>query len=242
MGKFQFKQFAVTDSHTAMKIGTDGVLLGAWTSIASSPATIIDAGCGCGLIALMMAQRTSASDNIPNIIGVEIDAGAAADAADNAKASKWADRITIANSDIFDFDIAAQASRPLLIVSNPPFFKEKLQSPDRARALARHGGEFDVIELIKWSAGVISSPADRLSFIAPAERDGEIDYALSLARLYPLEKCAVYSRQGGKPMRTLWLASSAPYTLKRTEIIIRNADNTLTDNYKNLTQSFYLDK
>lgn len=239
MGKFQFKQFAVTDSHTAMKIGTDGVLLGAWTSVAPTPATVIDVGCGCGLIALMMAQRTP---HDTKIIGVEIDEGAASDAVDNVSASDWNDRIEIVNSDILAFRPSPQTRHPLLIVSNPPFFKETLQSPDAARALARHGGEFDVMELIKWSGGVMTAPADRLSFIAPAERDGEIEYALCLARLYAVEKCAVYSRQGGKPVRTLWLASTGSAACRRGEIIIRNSDNTLTDNYKNITSSFYLDK
>lgn len=220
-----------------MKVGTDGVLLGCWTHIpASGFATIIDAGCGCGLLALMMAQRTCCA----NITGIDIDPGAVADARDNVAASPWNSRVEILGGDILGWH--PEAPHPLLIISNPPFFTETLRSPDGERALARHGDTFGVRELIDWSAGLMTEVNDRLAFIAPADRDAEIEYHLAIARLNPLRRCSVSSREGRKPIRTLWEAGTAPLPCRKSHLDIRDISNTLTPGYIALTSDFYLDK
>ena len=220
-----------------MKVGTDGVLLGCWTHIpASGFASIIDAGCGCGLLALMMAQRTSWA----NITGIDIDPGAVADAHDNVAASPWSGRVKILEGDVLG--CKPEVAHPLLIISNPPFFTETLRSPDGERALARHGDTFGVRELIEWSAGLMTEDDDRLAFIAPADRDAEIDYHLAIARLNPLRRCSVSSRKGRKPIRTLWETGRVPVPCIKSHLDIRDSSNTLTPEYLALTSAFYLDK
>lgn len=239
MGKFQFKQFAVDDSNSAMKVGTDGVLLGAWADVTGAK-SVLDIGCGSGLISLMMAQRIS---NV-TITGVEIDEGACIDAEFNCKMSKWAERIKIVNADIREFNMAFES--PLLILSNPPFFTEKLQSPDASRAKARHESGFGIKELIEISSQLMKSDYDSLAFIAPAGRDEEIEFILALNRLRVMRRGWVYSKEGKNAFRTLWqVGKDGPNCVHHSEIsylCIRNKDNEYTHEYINLTSDFYLDK
>ena len=120
---FRFKRFTVWHDRCAMKVGTDGVLLGAWCSVPTTAgARVLDVGCGTGLIALMLAQRTPATVQVD---GVEIDAAAAAQAAENVARSEWCDRIEIYPA---DFTAWAQTThhRYARIVSNPPYFENSL--------------------------------------------------------------------------------------------------------------------
>ncbi len=112
---FQFKQFKIVQQNSAMKVGTDGVLLGAWTNV-ENVTSVLDIGTGTGLIALMMAQRTESK-----IVGVEIDKAAAGEAIENVKNSHWGERISIKNSSFQDF-LKSEENRFDLIISNPPFF------------------------------------------------------------------------------------------------------------------------
>ena len=121
---FQFKQFTIRHDRCAMKVGTDGVLLGAWAN-AKGKQHILDIGTGSGLIALMLAQRTDAM-----ITGIEIDPASAAQAQENVAASPWAYRLQIVATDIAGYT-SYQAFD--LIVSNPPFFNEMLLPPDATR-------------------------------------------------------------------------------------------------------------
>lgn len=126
---FRFKKFTIEQERCAMKVGTDGCLLGAWANIGNCN-YILDIGCGSGLISIMSAQRSTA-----HIIGVEIDSEAAAQARENAERSPWGNRIEIVNTDILKYrnDKLFDA-----IISNPPFFADSLKCPDSARSIARH--------------------------------------------------------------------------------------------------------
>lgn len=228
---FRFKQFTVNDSHTPMKVGTDAVLLGAWTDLAGA-SLLIDAGAGSGLIALMLAQRTQDV----KVTGIEISPEASADARANAASSPWSDRVEIIEGDCLSYPLPQEEK--ILIVSNPPFFAEQLRSPDTGRALARHGGGFDVISLIDWAAG---HPDPILSFIAPASRDEEIEFQLALRRLVANRICHVTTREGRNPQRTLWQVSRHGNTTQ-TELTVRDRENRLTEEYIRLTSPFYLDR
>lgn len=229
---FDFKQFSIDDSRCGMKVGTDGVLLGAWTDTAGMT-EILDAGTGSGLIALMLAQRSTEA----RITGVELDADACLDARDNAAASPWADRIEIVNADFNTFTAGRKFD---LIVSNPPFFTEKLQSPDPGRASARHEGGFGVESLIANAPALLSDNGS-LSFIAPSQRDSEIEFLTELARLHLKRRCHVSSTERKAPMRTLWQLSVKPCGMpETTTLAIRTSDGQLTEPYKALTSSFYL--
>ncbi|MBO5456245.1 MAG: methyltransferase [Muribaculaceae bacterium] len=239
MGQFRFKRFSIDDSRCGMKVGTDGVLLGAWADV-EGVKSVIDIGCGSGLISLMMAQRIPDAD----IVGVEIDGDACMDAMSNVESSPWRERIRIVNCDIADFSEGMES--PLLILSNPPFFTEALHSPDSTRSLARHGEEFGVKELVELSAGFMRSESDSLAFIAPAGRDDEIEFMLSLHRLEVRKRTTVYSREGKTPFRSLWQVGKDRGinggSIENSYLCIRDKENHLTKEYLNLTSDFYLDK
>lgn len=126
---FRFRRFSLTDNRSALKIGTDGVLLGAWAD-ASNATTLLDVGTGCGLIALMIAQRFPEA----RIDAIETDAGALEDATENMAKSPFSDRIKAFRGDFLTYDFSSKYD---FVVSNPPFFTEDTLSPDHARAGAR---------------------------------------------------------------------------------------------------------
>lgn len=239
MGVFRFKQFSVDDSHSAMKIGTDGVLLGAWTC-ADKAGSVIDVGTGTGLIALMIAQRYKDV----RILGIDVDSAACMDARANVEASTWGGRVKIVGADVLGWQPDASIAHPLCIVSNPPFFNEALRSPDSSRALARHGDGFGVESLIGWASHVMTGKDDTLSFIAPFGRDDETQYQLSLCRLVAVRITDVVSREGRTPVRRLYEvmrddAVTAPCGCDT--LVIRDSDGRYTAQYIALTDKFYLD-
>lgn len=243
MGTFRFKQFTVDDSRCGMKIGTDGVLLGSWAR-AGNASSVIDAGTGSGLIALMMAQRYRHA----RIIGIDIDESSALDAKYNASVSPWSDRIEIINTDVLGWTPDNHTSgigHPLCIISNPPFFTEALHSPDSSRSLARHGSGFGVGTLIQWASKIMTQKGDTLSFIAPADRDNEVQYQLSLSRLAAIRISDVMPRHDRKAIRRLYEVTrecdvKSPYLTET--VTIREPDGSYTQQYSILTGQFYLDK
>lgn len=161
---FTFQQFTISDSRCAMKVGTDGVLLGAWAPVPST-GWLLDMGCGSGLIALMLAQRSKGG----RVVGVELDCEAALEAAANAAASPFADRVEIVRADVVrwaeDYGRAFDA-----IVCNPPYHEEELLPPDRRRAAARHtaGGGLTFAALIRAAERLLSPGEDaRFSVVLP---------------------------------------------------------------------------
>lgn len=224
-----------------MKIGTDGVLLGAWAPLGAAPRSILDVGAGCGLVSLILAQRTDGPD-APGILGIEIDPGAEADATDNFGLSPWSARLSARLGDFCSDTFAPALPHPMAIVSNPPFFDEPLRSPDGRRALARHGEGLTVETLIRRADTLLTHPDDTLTFIAPAGRDSEIEYLLFRSRFYPLERCTVLPSPGREPVRTLWNAVRHPARCRETILCVRGRDGRLSREYEHLTRPYYLDK
>ena len=134
---FKFKQFTIHQERSAMRVSTDGVLLGAWSRVEKSN-RILDIGTGTGLIAIMAAQRSLA-----RIDAVELDFGAASEAAFNVSLSPWKDRITVYCMDFCRF--YDKTTKPVYhhILSNPPYFIDSLLPPDGKREQARHTGTLD---------------------------------------------------------------------------------------------------
>ena len=128
---FQFKQFTVWHDKCAMKVGTDGVLLGAWTSVESAH-RILDIGTGTGLVALMLVQRSLPD---ANIVALEIDEAAVGQARENIIRSPWKERVEVVQA---DFRKYRSSDKFDVIVSNPPYFVDSLECPDRQRTAARH--------------------------------------------------------------------------------------------------------
>lgn len=158
---FRFKQFTIYQDRCAMKVGMDGVLLGAWASIDNAQ-RILDVGTGTGLIALMLAQRSSAL-----IDAVEIDQAAAHQAQDNVRRSPWAERIRVHPTAVQAYADDCPAGYDL-IVSNPPFFSQALPSACSARTLARHDTHLNQLELLH-AANRLLLPHGRLLVIYPTD-------------------------------------------------------------------------
>lgn len=215
-----------------MKVGTDGVLLGAWTPVDPRPGHIADVGAGSGLIALMMAQRVPDA----SVTALEIDPAAAGEAERNVAASPWAGRITV---ECGDFLTWSPPCRYDLIVSNPPFFTESLHSPDPRRSLARHEGGLSPQSLIERAAGMLA-PGGRLAMITPATGADEVEWLAALHRLSVCRRTEVSPRSGRAPIRILWELSVADGVAERSHLDLRDAAGAYTAEYVRLVDDFYL--
>ena len=163
MERFDFKQFSVEQSGAAMKVGTDGVLLGAWVALPDEGGAVLDIGTGTGLLALMVAQRSAES----RIVAVEIEPQAAEQAAANVAASRWSERIEVVCADVRDYSPSGTFD---LIISNPPYFSASLHSPDAARNLARHSDTLSLGALASAAVRMLS-PRGRLAVVLPADSE-----------------------------------------------------------------------
>lgn len=229
---FRFKQFDIEHTASAMKVGTDGVLLGAWAEIPPHAASILDVGTGSGLIALMMAQRSSSA----HITGIEIDTAAAAEARANVQQSPWHERVSVICG---DFISETADTKYDLIVSNPPFFTEDLHSPDSRRALARHGETLNPVSLLRKASESVTADGS-IALITPASLDEEVGFTASLCRLNLLHQTHVCTKHDKQPSRTLWQFTPAEVSAKYDTLDIRDTAGQYTPQYLNLVNDFYL--
>ncbi len=229
---FAFKQFTVWQDRTAMKVTTDGVLLGAWVNTGREPQRILDIGTGTGLIALMMAQRCPQAQ----VDALEIDPDAAQQARENMERSPWHDRLQVLPVPLQEFVAGIPGSYDLL-VCNPPYFEQSLRPADPSRSLARHADLLAPEELVQGAAGILR-PHGILGVIVPFSAAPRL---LSLAQdrgLYGIRLCRVISRQGRKPERMMMEFSPEPAT-RLTEELVIEAEG-FTESYRELTREFYL--
>ncbi len=231
---FHFKQFTVWHDRCAMKVGTDGVLLGAWCNVPRC-GRILDVGCGSGLISLMMAQRTSPDVSID---GVEIDIAAAEQAAENVARSPWPDRIHIHTADFLDY-ISATAERYNCIVSNPPYFERELSFENTARVMARHTGKLSY-ESLFGGASTLLVPGGLLSLIFPAVLQEQLTLMAARFGLFPRRILKVSGRQAALPKRVLMEWGSEPVECQEEYIAIETVSSQWTPEYKALMAPFYL--
>lgn len=224
---FRFKQFEVNNSCAAMKVGTDAVLLGAWVDVAGVK-SVLDAGTGTGLLALMVAQRAPEA----MITAVEIDGAAAREAQLNAAMSPWSDRIRVVEDDFMKYTHDGGVD---LIVSNPPYFATTLKSPDEKRAMARHGDVFTVETLISRAAGMLSERG-RLCFISPSDREDDILVGAAFAGLNLARRVKVFTKQAAAaPTRILWEFTPSDVPCVFSELRVN------TPAYRNIVSPYYLD-
>lgn len=231
---FQFKQFSVYQDRCAMKVGTDGVLLGAWVDVANAKNTL-DIGTGTGLIALMMAQRSVST----LITAIEIDSEAACQATENVLNSPWKDRIEVVNADLLDFNCSKRYD---VIVSNPPYFSQSLPSPNKQRTLARHNDHLTYSALIQKVATLLSENG-RFSVIIPYDHKDEFIQLASQSRLYLQRIVAVKTTPTSVFRRVLLefsFVESIVEQLKVEELLIERERHQYSIEYINLTKDFYL--
>ncbi|MFQ2068172.1 tRNA1(Val) (adenine(37)-N6)-methyltransferase [Aeromonas veronii] len=228
---FTFKQFHINHDRCAMKVGTDGILLGAWAPVEQAR-RVLDIGTGSGLIALMLAQRSRSDCRLD---AVELDINAASQARENAAASPWADRVTVIESAIQDY----QAAPYDLVVSNPPYFVAGQSFSDPARALARHTGALDSPALLA-ACDRLLSPNGQVALVLPTAMADEILCISANYDLHGICYTAVITREGKEANRVLLLLGRGLNRCERGEIVIHSADGAYSDRYIQLTNLFYL--
>lgn len=229
---FCFKQFTVADDMCAMKVGTDGVLLGAWADVAHE-SRLLDVGTGTGLIALMLAQRNGEA----RIEAIDIDADAVAQARSNADASPWGGRITTHCGDIREFSAAESFDH---IVSNPPYFVDSHLSPNAARTAARHTSSLGFNDLVAAACRLLRK-GGRLSVILPTDC-AALFRREAFERLWLVRQLDIVTCEGEAPKRTMmeFCKCEVPLMPKCEELVIQMRGGDYSEEYRRLTEDFYL--
>lgn len=233
---FQCKKFYVAHDRCAMKVGTDGLLLGAWAPVPAA-GNILDIGSGSGLISLMLAQRSNGA--LP-ITAIELDSDAAEQACENVALSCWPDTIRLIKGDILTYQ---PGERYRLIVSNPPFFQHALSAKDAKRHQARHNDSLPFGALLQKAAELLHSEGVFALILPP-------DSAQSLLTLaqaqgwFVVQYCAVRSSDTKAVLRLLLCLSRYPADTEYSSLTIyqsgHQAGGGYSAQYKALLQDFYL--
>ena len=232
---FQFKQFSVQQDRCAMKIGTDGVLLGAWAPVTNNPFSILDIGAGTGIIALMLAQRTSAEQ----IDALEIDEDAYEQAVDNFENSRWGDRLFCFHAGLDEF-IEDPEDEYDLIISNPPFYSEDYFSNNEQRDQARFQNAMPFDELIE-AAALLLSDNGIFAVIIPYKEEKRFVALAKENELFPLKITRVKGTPASETKRSLLAFSRIETTgFPIDELTIETARHIYTPEYITLTKDFYL--
>ena len=218
---FQFKQFTIYQDLCAMKVGTDGVLLGAW---ANGGKRVLDAGTGTGIIALMMAQR------YPNAVvtAIDIDEGAVKQAQQNVAQSPFAQQITVLHNTLQEHQGEYDA-----IISNPPFFIDSLAAPDEQRNVARHTQTLTYTELMQAAWRLLSDEGE-LSVVVPFDYRKRMEDEAIFVGFFPSKVCAVKTTERKPAKRYLRSFKKHPCRCEQEQLTIGS------ERYQELTKEFYL--
>lgn len=229
---FDFKNFRVWHDRSSMKVGTDGVLLGAWAPVEHAT-RILDIGCGCGLVALIATQRNREA----RVTGVDIDEASIRQARENADHSPFGLRIELLTADIRTLTAAPFDC----IVSNPPFFDENLLPPDARRAQARHTQSLALDELLT-AARRLLTPHGLFSLILPAQRADTLLPQAAAQGFALVRRTDVVTRSPKPPRRTLLCLSPTPPDTAtwRDTLVLTDADGSRSAEHAALTRDLYL--
>ena len=230
---FRFKQFEINQDRCAMKIGTDGVLLGSWTNIIAAE-SILDIGAGTGIIALMLAQRSSAEA----IDAIEIDSNAYEQCVENFENSLWGDRLYCYHAGLDEF-IEEIEDLYDVIVCNPPFYTESVTSGDLQRDQARQNEFLPFKELIEGVSVLISEHGIFSTIIPFREKDDFIRMAAS-HELFPSRCMHVKGNPAAEVKRVLLEFTKQEKSCEVLDLIIEMERHVYTIDYINLTKDFYL--
>lgn len=223
---FRFKQFTIHQDLCAMKVGTDGTLLGAW---ANGGERILDIGTGTGLIALMMAQRFPKA----KVTAIDIDDMACQQAQQNIALSPF--DVEVQLQDVLNMQGAYDC-----LVCNPPFFITSLECPDEHRAIARHASNLTYRKLIQSARRLLTDDGE-FSLIIPADTKHIMEMEASLVGFFKSRECAVKTTPQKAPKRYLLaFVKHCPQTTQTEEGIIEISPNVRSEWYQHLTADFYL--
>lgn len=235
---FELKRFSLRQANSGMKIGTDGVLLGAWATPLSAAVglRIWDIGAGTGIVALMMAQRFPQA----RITAFEIEPGASSDARSNFGASEWSERISLVEGDVFEAESELRETADL-IVCNPPFYTEDVASPTANRQTARHEAGLGIGSLIEFAARHLS-PRGALCLVGPYSRKAEIDFLCAMNHLAVRKLTEIVTVEGKPAKRGLWkiCRDNIGTAVETDRIVIRDKEGRYTPKYIVLVRDFYL--
>lgn len=232
---FKFKQFTILQDQCAMKVGTDGVLLGAWTNVDNCH-QILDIGTGTGLIALMLSQRNPKAI----IDAIDIDKQCFVQAQQNVAYSIFADRVNVQNISFQEFLQHADKKYDL-IVSNPPYFHNSLKSPSLSRSHARHTSSLYFLEIISQGISLLTDNG-RLALILPYEFKQTLLEHASTLNIFTKRITNVFPLPHKPAKRLLIELSKAEVEFVEENITIELARHQYSETFKELTQDFYLDR
>lgn len=234
---FSFKEFVINQDKTAMKVGTDAVLLGAWCSIKYKVDNILDIGSGTGIISLMLAQRSDAF----TIDAVELDTNAYEQSVGNFENSDWADRLFCYHVSFLEFadEIAQEQETYDLIVSNPPFYRDSFETEDESRNKARFTTSLSFDHLIDGVSQILSEEGI-FAVIIPFKEEANIVKKAVAKGLCLVRCCHVKGTPTSVIKRSLLEFSFKKDNLQQEELIIETARHQYTEEYIHLTKDFYL--
>ncbi len=265
MGEFRFRKFSVVNERSAMKVNTDGVLLGALMTVSGNDKYALDLGTGTGTVALMAAQRHSeiAETEAPiedcHILAIDIDTPSAEEAAANFRRSSWSSLLKAVNISLEGFAVLPVLKEGLLcgsedqvlhsmefvpeyfdhIFSNPPYFESELKSPDLRRREARHCESMSYREIVRFAAGRLSENG-RLSLILPAEFETELCRYARMCGLFPFRIVRVKTVAAKPPRRIVAEFSRQRRGVPFEELLVMQEKGRYTEEYIGLTSEYYL--
>lgn len=227
---FHFKKFSIAQDCCAMKVGTDGVVVGAW---ANGGKRIMDIGTGTGLIALMMAQR------FPTAIvdAVEIDEKAAEQAKENVARSPFANRVNVIKTSLQDFQTETSYDS---IVTNPPFFINSLMAPDPTRSMARHTVNLSFSDIFSFAINHLTEKGE-ISAIIPIECIDSFSQEGFIRGMFITRQCIIKTVER-KPAKRCLIAfsKSRPQEFEKQNVVLTNSNGERSNWYNTLTSDFYL--
>ena len=231
---FNFKQFHVNQDRCAMKIGTDGVLLGAWTPLINNPYNVLDIGAGTGILSLMLAQRSNAEQ----IDAIEIDEDAYEQCVENFETSPWGDKLFCFHAGLDEF-VDEPEDEYDLIISNPPFYTDDYKSDNTSRDLARFEDALPFEELIE-AAALLLSDNGIFSVIIPFKEEEQFVSLCKELDLFPLKITRVKGTPTSEIKRSLLAFCRMEQTPLIDELVIEISRHNYTPEYIELTKEFYL--
>lgn len=238
---FSFKQFTIEQDRCAMKVGTDGVLLGAWTSLENNPHSILDIGAGTGLIGLMLAQRSDAEQ----IDAIEIDEEAYEQCVENFENSPWADRLFCFHASLDEFAEEMEGEKYDLIVSNPPYFGPPPAPPkgegniSDSRSKARFYDSLPFADLVDYASQLLSDLGELAVIVPFSEEQAFIAYAKAKS-LFVNRITRVRGTEKAPIKRSLLQFSFMERFVEEKELVIEISRHQYTHDFKALVKEFYL--
>lgn len=231
---FHLKHFSLTDTNSAMKIGMDSMILGAY-SAQNNFSNALDIGCGCGILSLMIAQKTNG-----NVLAIDIDETAVNEADSNFKRSNWSDRLSAKHISLQEF-LKNTEKKFDKIICNPPYFKNSLKSDNVKRNLARHDESLTFEELAKGVSKLLSKNG-HFDVILPYDSGEEMEKLMSIEGLSLHNQMLIRNREGEKPFRVIHhYTTHEQMGMKCNSLVLFNAHGMYTDQFRDFTREFYLD-